>query len=310
MDLEKDKAEASIIKTDYTMKELEKHGTEDFPVLISCGLTLSLERGIVSWHWHDDFELTYIVSGHFQFSVNDDVFLLGPGEAVFLNSRVLHQVKPVKNETPVYYSYAFSPELISESMHSLIAAKYILPLMHNEDFPYHIFRNQIPWEECCLSHIHALNRVADESTFEREFMILHYLQAVFIDLIQNLPQICIASPHSRHREYFDVMQMMLYIKGHFAEQVSLSDIAAAANISKSSCNRIFHRTLKMTPFAFLLEYRINQSKELLCQSTTSITDIAYSCGFHDVSYYCKIFRKLTGFSPQKYRGQMSEGASN
>lgn len=296
--------EISIIKTDYNMMELEKHGTADYPILISCGLTLSLDMGIVSWHWHDDFELTYIVSGHFQFSIGSETILLNPGEAIFINSKVLHQVKPLKNETPVYYSYAFAPELICESMQSLIAAKYIVPLMHNLSFPFHIFHPDILWEAHCLSHIHALNRSADSDGFVREFEIQHYIQRVFIDMIQNIPDICTESSPSANSDHYSIMKIMLFIKKHYHETLSLSDIADAANISKSSCNRIFRKTLEMTPFEYLLDFRINRSKQMLSHSLQSITEIAYSCGFHDASYYCKTFRKHVGLSPQKYRSKV------
>lgn len=86
--------EKSLIKTDHTLKQLTEHGTKDYPILISCVLTLSLDRGIVSWHWHNDFELTYVESGHLEFSVDSDTFILNPGEAIFINSKSLHQVKP------------------------------------------------------------------------------------------------------------------------------------------------------------------------------------------------------------------------
>ena len=57
----------------------------------------------------------------------------------------------------------------------------------------------------------------------------------------------------------------------------------------------------MTPFQYLVNFRINQSINLLSHSNKSISEIAYSCGFHDSSYYCKIFRQYNGVSPQQYR---------
>lgn len=293
--------ETPIIKTDHTLKQLEEHGTSIYPILISSGLTLNLEMGIVPWHWHNDFELTYVESGHFHFSVSSDTFSLGPGEAVFINSRVLHQVKPAQKENPVYYSYTFAPEFISETMQSLIAAKYIIPLMQNGGFPYHIFNESTPWEWDCLSHIRTLNQAAASTGFEREFLVLHSLQRIFIDMIQNLPGLCTASPSPVDSSHYSIMKIMLYIKKHYTETITLEDMANAANISKSSCNRLFHRILNMTPFGYLLEFRINQSKKLLKQDTRSITEIAYACGFHDVSYYCKEFRRQNGISPEKYR---------
>lgn len=291
----------SLISTDYNMKELAEHGTKEFPILICCGFTLSSDIGIVSWHWHENFELTYVESGHLEFYVGSDTFILNPGEAIFINSKILHQVKPVKDESPVYYSYTFSPELLTESMHSLIATKYIIPLMHNYHFPYYTFHNKVHWEKYCLSHIHMLNHCASTDSFVRELKVKHYLQQVFIDMIDNMPEICTKTDYSLNNENYSIMKIMHYIKEHYSEVISLEDLANVANISKSSCNRLFHKTLKMTPFKYLLDYRINQSMQLLKNGNKTISEIAYCCGFRDVSYYCKMFRKLQGISPQQYR---------
>lgn len=293
--------EKSLIETDHTLKQLTEHGTKDYPILISCGLTLSLDRGIVSWHWHNDFELTYVESGHLEFSVGSDTFILNPGEAIFINSKSLHQVKPLKNEKPIYYSYAFAPELICESMESLISTKYILPIIHNSNFPYYIFHNSIAWEKNCLLNIHKLNNAASSQNISREFKVKHYLQSIFIDIIENIPNICDKSFNSNNSENYSIMKIMLYIKEHYSETITLLDIVNSANISKSSCNRIFNKRLKMTPFQYLLSFRINQSIQLLINSNKTISEIAYSCGFQDASYYCRIFRKYNGISPQKYR---------
>ena len=186
-------------------------------------------------------------------------------------------------------------------MESLISTKYILPIIHNSNFPYYIFHNNITWEKNCLLNIHKLNNVVNSQNISREFQIKHYLQSVFIDIIENIPCICDKSINSNNSENYSIMKIMLYIKEHYSEIITLLDIANSANISKSSCNRIFNKTLKMTPFEYLLSFRINQSIHLLINSNKTISEIAYSCGFQDASYYCRMFRKYIGISPQKYR---------
>lgn len=293
--------ERSIISTDNTMKELTNHGTREFPILICDEFTLSQDTGIVSWHWHENFELTYVVSGHFEFFAGSDTFILSPGEAIFINSKILHQVKPVKGEHPIYYSYTFAPELICESMQSLVAQKYIVPLMHNLTFPYYIFHNNISWEKSCLEQIQTLNSSARSTSFSRELKIKHYMQSVFLHMIDNITDICTESHYSNNDENYSIMKIMVYIQEHFSEPITLTDIANVANLSKSSCNRLFHKTLKMTPFQYLLDFRINESIRHLKNNNKSISEIAYSCGFRDVSYYCKVFREYNQVSPQQYR---------
>lgn len=291
----------SIVSTDHTMKELAEHGTPEYPILTLNNIILSYDMGFVSWHWHRHFELTYVKSGHFEFYAGPDIFTLGPGQAVFINSQVLHQVKPYRGENPVYHSYTFAPELLSESMQSLTAAKYFIPLMRNSNFPYYIFTGKTQWEKDCMEQIKLLNRASAARDFSRELKILHYILSIFIAMIDNLPDICMEAQSSASSDSFIIMKIMRFITEHYHEPISLSDLADCASISKSTLSRLFHKTLKITPIAYLLNYRINQSAIMLKKPYNTITDIALSCGFHDVSYFCKVFKSIKGLPPRQYR---------
>lgn len=283
------------------MKELTEHGTPDFPIFISRRFSFPYNIGVFSWHWHNDFELTYIADGRFEYSVGSDTFVVNPGETILINSKVLHQVNPLQSENSIYYSYVFAPEFLCESSQNLIYQKYILPLVQNQNFPYYVFQQKEEWEQEFQLEIEKLNQAADSHDFTRELCIQNCLQKIFLLLIKNVPNVCCKSADSTDSERYSLMKIMLFIKEHYWESVTLQDMADIANISKSSCNRLFRKTLKMTPFEYLLDFRINQSLQLLGGSNQSITSVASACGFHDVSYFCKVFREKKGISPQRFR---------
>lgn len=287
--------------TDHTMQELTAHGTSEFPIMISSGHTYRPDMGVIPWHWHTNLELTYLEWGHLDFSVGTDSCILNPGEAILINSRVLHQIKPCPGEEALYYSYVFSHELISDSVESLVSTKYLIPFMRNQNVPFHIFHPGIQKECEALSQIHLLNRAASTESFVREFRIQHQLQAVLIAYFQAFPEVCAEINQAMDRDNHQIMKILLFLRAHYGETITLTDLAAEANISKSSCNRLFHKTLKMTPFEYLLTLRIDQSKRLLADTTKSVTEIAYACGFHDISYYCKVFRRVSKKTPEEYR---------
>jgi AraC-like DNA-binding protein len=63
----------------------------------------------------------------------------------------------------------------------------------------------------------------------------------------------------------------------------------------------FRKELGVTPIAYLHRYRVNQAKQLLIDTSKSITEIALEVGFSDSSYFGRIFRRETGVSPQGFR---------
>lgn len=92
-----------------------------------------------------------------------------------------------------------------------------------------------------------------------------------------------------------------YIQENYSEDISLKDIAMSINISKSECCRSFKRVLNITPFEYLMEYRVLKSTQYLCNSNDSIANIALNVGFNGISYYGKVFKKYMNCTPSQYR---------
>jgi len=73
------------------------------------------------------------------------------------------------------------------------------------------------------------------------------------------------------------------------------------NISDSHFTRLFKEISGKTFTEYLNHYRITKSKYYLIYTKNSITDIAFECGFQDLSYYNKVFNKFENCSPSSYR---------
>ena len=101
-----------------------------------------------------------------------------------------------------------------------------------------------------------------------------------------------------------------YIKHNYNHEVSLDDIAKSCNISKSECCRSFKRILNMTPFEYLMEYRILKASEELAKNDKSISNIAISNGFNGTSYFGKVFKKYIGSTPSEYRKSLTRQRSD
>ena len=86
-----------------------------------------------------------------------------------------------------------------------------------------------------------------------------------------------------------------------SEMISLEDLAASANISRSEAGRCFQKYYADTPMSYLIRYRLQQAQRLLLTSTLSVKEISCKCGFSDSSYFVKVFRKHMKQTPSEYR---------
>ena len=97
-----------------------------------------------------------------------------------------------------------------------------------------------------------------------------------------------------------------YIDEHYAESISVEDLAAVAAISPSHLIRLFKKQLDTTPHDYLLRRRITRAKELLAETTLTSATIAAQVGFNSESNFSYRFSKMVGQSPRAYRQSSPE----
>ena len=93
------------------------------------------------------------------------------------------------------------------------------------------------------------------------------------------------------------------MQDHYSQTLSLAELASYVHLSEGQFCRTFKRFTGMTPFQYLVRYRILQSCHDLFSTDNKITDIATSHGFNNVSYYNRAFLKVMNITPTEYRKQ-------
>ena len=100
-----------------------------------------------------------------------------------------------------------------------------------------------------------------------------------------------------------IRQALLYMAKHYAENLTLSSVAATVGLSSNHFSTLLQKHLGVSFREYLNRIRIEESKRLLLYSEYSLTDIAIAVGFTDQSYYCKVFKKIVGLPPGQYRNR-------
>lgn len=100
-----------------------------------------------------------------------------------------------------------------------------------------------------------------------------------------------------------IYQAKTFIKSRYRENITLSDIAASANLSSIYFHNLFTAATGISPRLYLTRLRINESKKLLWNSHIPISEIAERCGFGGQQYFSRVFKKETGMTPGQYRKQ-------
>ena len=98
-----------------------------------------------------------------------------------------------------------------------------------------------------------------------------------------------------------MQKMLSYICDHYAEAITLSDIAGAANISRSEAGRCFAAYMGCSPIETVIRYRLQAARRLLNETELTLQQICFACGFNSVNYFSRQFGKSYGIAPGKFR---------
>ena len=99
--------------------------------------------------------------------------------------------------------------------------------------------------------------------------------------------------------------MMHYIEENYDHSITVQDLADSAAISISECIRCFKSTLQETPINYVRMFRLVKAADEIIHTNRNISEIAYSCGFQEISYFNLCFKKQYNQTPLQYR-QMNQ----
>lgn len=291
------------IEVDENLQETTQHGSYDLPIAIYTDNFNLFEDGHIRWHWHKELQFSYCLCEAVCIFVEGQKVILEPGEGIMINSNVLHQIKPYNKNSEnncMMFSIVFDSVLIGGT-ESLIGKKYVNPILESNNLKFISLKLDVQWQKSILKCLKEIFIISNKKNFGYELEMRNCLSSIWLNLVRKVKEDIKDYTYIVSHDEERVKLAMQYIHKHYAENILLDNIAMEANISKSECCRSFKRILKMTPFEYLMEYRILKATDKLLESKESISNIAFEVGFNGISYFGKIFKKYMNCTPSEYR---------
>lgn len=110
-----------------------------------------------------------------------------------------------------------------------------------------------------------------------------------------------ANVMQQHSSDESLGRVMDYLSRHYSEVIRLSEVAEMVNMSESSFCRFFKQHTSKSFIDFLTDIRLGAASRALIDSSLSIAEIGYDCGFNNLSNFNRIFKKKKGVTPSEFR---------
>ena len=230
------------------------------------------------------WQLFYGVSGSGEFLLDGGRGILRPGQAALLAANEAHSYHSLEGEWVMHY-VGFEGKLCQKLMAGLGLGQSGL---------YSMARTEL-----LLDHLRTLESLLLQASPDSTLQCSKELYSLLLDFSQALTPL----PDSRYTEAVGMeKEMILYLEDHFGEDISLDDLAAHFRRTPEYLCGIFKAATGETISHYLRRIRIHRAKLMLMERPdASLREIAEACGFHSLSYFGKVFREATGFTPQGYR---------
>lgn len=280
-------------------EELLPGFSQDFPYIATCAELYKYLNPEIPWHWHSTAELFYMESGKLEYTTPNGKWVFSAGMGGFLKPNVLHMSRELPSgDKGVQLLHLFEPTLIAGEQGNRMDRKYIRPLAQNSGIEMIVLSPENPSEAALLQKIRQAF-VLSEEEWGYEFRLRQQLTEIWMDLFE-LARPCMTDEEKDQGDR-KIKEMLVYIHEHFAESISVEQIANAAHVSKRVCFRLFQENLHMTPVAYMRSYRLRKACQMLSGSREPVTQVAYACGLGSSSYFGKVFREQFGCTPAEYR---------
>ncbi len=250
-------------------------------------------------HRHEEYELNFVANcNSARRIVGDSVEILSDYDLVLVGNGIEHgwEQHECKNDKIREITIQFSRNLFGEVF---LAKTQLAPIRKMLDQSANGIAFSLPSIMRVYSRLDRLT--ATESGFYRviELMSILYELANERDY-RTLSSTSFSSikPTGDSRR---VQKVQEYIERHYKEAIRLSDLAEIARMTPTAFSRFFKLRTGRSISDYLIDIRLGHATRALVDSTTSIAEICYECGFNNISNFNRIFKKKKGSSPKLFR---------
>lgn len=271
--------------------ELKQHGSEDFPIQLYT-IDRMHPKYEMAYHWHTQLEIIRVISGILIVSLNSTEYMASAGDVVIVNSEVVHGAVP---QNCVYECIVFSLDVLETSINKCKNFLFGISSRMIEITEYYKYNNSIFFETA-----NNLFEAMKENGDGTKFKVLGALYELF-GIISDNRYYKISSGAEVNKSITKLKDVLYFIRTCYESPITLEDMAAKAGMSPKYFCRFFKELTDKTPVEYLNTYRIERAARKLMGTDLPITEIAFSCGFNDLSYFIKTFKKYKGITPREFR---------
>ena len=278
-------------------QETKPHADSLFPYnTYLCSIPLDFNE--VPLHWHNEMEIIYIKKGRGNVTLDFDNHYVEYGDIIIVLPGQMHGISRLGDYTMEYENIIFAPEMLMSVTQDTLSEEFFTPFMSGKITFNHIISKDNPNYNNISGCLKRADKIGEN--FPRGYKLA--IKGVLYEFFYELYQVCsLEAPDKSNKNIDRIKDIVKYIETNYDKPISIAEIAGVTGFSESHFMKFF-KTIMGTSFVdYLNDYRLSMASRMLVSSDDKIIDIAAHCGYDNLSYFNRIFKKKYGITPSAYR---------
>lgn len=248
-------------------------------------------------HFHPFTEIFFITHGNGIMEIDYIDVAVKEGDLIIINPNCPHTEKSS-------YNYMDQLEYIVFGINNLTLANKSLPQLNGEtpNPTYYKIMNFNNNKNVILYYLNTLVHEVEEKESNYELACKSIL-TLFIIYISRNAQSTLLIADNPEKLNVECVKIKNYIDSHYSENITLDILSNLSYVNKFHLVHLFTKQMGISPINYLINRRIEESKNLLTTTNYTIRDISTIVGFSNSSYFSQMFKKFTGYSPRMYKNK-------
>ncbi len=274
--------------SDY--REQKRHGTPDFP-LEYYFVDEKHPQYVMPLHWHSEFEVIRVLEGRLSIYLNDSAYSMMPGDVMLIPSGTLHRGEPHNCK----YDCAVFDLRIASGYNAPRISELIQPLISSDAAIERIPPRAKEIGNTLLDTVSAGKPYFEISAAAQVAEMIYTLYSSGAVLREGGTDKRIA-----HRRAI-ITLLVDKVEKEYNSKITLSDLSEIAGMNEKYLCRFFKSYTGQTPIDYINRLRIDRACFEMTVNRMNVTDAAYECGFNELSYFSKMFKRYKGVTPGQYK---------
>ena len=254
------------------------------------------------WHYHQEFELSFITEGSGKRLVGDSVEEFHPGDLIFIGPRIPHvwfpdekHVRQHSGRTLESVYMLFDNDILPSELTSLPEFYYIRKAIALSERGARITGDTLNEVSRIMLQLPYMSRIKRLMFFYEIMDHIGRSKSFTYLASEQYVKTKFESNNSRIRRIHE------YLMKNYQNEIDLEDVAEIVHMAPASVCRFFKASTGLTIFEYLNKIKIDYSCKLLLNSDLNVVDISYDCGFNNLSHFNKQFKKFIRKTPTEFR---------